>query len=213
MKLLLSIAFALVALSSVSAQNEQAPILEKPVSYKNWTYKDVRTGEPRELRQLIKDKKLAIVVYYAPWCGNWRHDAPMLQRLYDKYKDAGLTIIGVAEYDPVASMKNNLEFMKIAFPAVYESEVRSAKMATSHYELRRWTGDTRNWGSPWYIFLDPKKIEKKGDVLTTKTDIINGELRELEGEQYIRRRLGLAPEKFGVTDALRKTTAAAPSVN
>ena len=72
--------FGIILLSAVLAfaQNEQAPIIEKEIDYKDWTYKNVLTGEKMNLRDFSADKKLVIVVYYAPWCGNWRHDAPIL---------------------------------------------------------------------------------------------------------------------------------------
>ena len=182
---LLSFAFAF-------GQNEQSPIVEKEVNYKNWTYKSVQTDADVNLRDFAKGKKLVMVVYFAPWCGNWRHDAPMLEKLYEKYKDQGLGIIAVGEYDPVASMKTNFETMKLTFPAVYESEDRAEKQRTPHYEYRKSTGDTRSWGSPYYVFLTPATIEKKGDTLTKKTFVINGELIEAEGEPFIRKQLDLS---------------------
>ena len=173
------------------AQNEQSPMVEKEIIYKDWTYKNPKTGGDVNLRSLTKGKKLTIVVYYAPWCPNWRHDAPMLERFYQKYNDKGLEIVGVGEYDPVDSIKNNLESLKITFPTVYESDNRAAKQTTLHYEYRKSTGDSRGWGSPWYIMLTPSVMEKKGDVLTKKTFIVNGELIETEGDAFIRKALGL----------------------
>ncbi|MEP6786790.1 MAG: redoxin domain-containing protein [Acidobacteriota bacterium] len=190
-KAFFALGFLLLTAAFAFGQNEQSPIVEKEISYKDWTYKNVQTGEDVNLRDFAKGKKLTMVVYFAPWCGNWRHDAPMLEKLYEKYKGAGLGIIAVGEYDPVVSMKNNLDFMKITFPAVYESENRTEKQNTLHYNYRKSTGDNRNWGSPWYIFLTPSVMEKKGDVLTKKTFVINGELIEAEGEQFIRKQLGL----------------------
>lgn len=175
------------------AQNEQSPIVEKEISYKNWTYKDARTGKDINLRDFAKGKKLTVVVYFAPWCPNWQHDAPMLEKLYEKYKGNGLNMIGVGEYGPVASIASILDTYKITFPAVYESESRSDREKTLHHDYRKLTGDTRNWGSPWYIFLMPSAMEKKGDVLTKKTFVINGEMIETDGEQFIRKQLGLSP--------------------
>lgn len=192
MKALFAITIVLAGLTFSFGQNEQSPIVEKDINYKNWTYKSVRTDEQVSLRNAMAGKKLVMVVYWAPWCHNWEHDAPILNRLYDKYKGNGLEIIGIGEYDPVASMKRSLETLKVTFPAVYESENRSEKQNTKHYEYRRYTNDVRNWGSPWYIFLEPDKLEKKGDVLTHRTSIINGEVIEAEGENFIRERLGLA---------------------
>lgn len=192
MKLFSAVIVCLMAFSFAFGQNEQAPIVEKNITYKDWTYKNIQTGADTSLRQLTADKKLVIVVYYAPWCPNWRFDAPMLVRLYNKYKGQGLEIVGVGEYDPLPSLKNNLDFLKIPFPAVYESDERAAKQKTLHYEYRRTTGDARGWGSPWYIFLETAKMEKKGDVLVKRSHVINGEMIEAEGEKFIREKLGLS---------------------
>ena len=191
MKSLFAIAILLGAFTLGFAQNEQSPIVEKEISYKNWTYKDVRTNSEVSLRDLMKGKKLVVIVYFAPWCGNWRHDAPFLQKFYDKYKASGLEIVGVGEYDPVTSMKNNLDSMKITFPVVAESSDRADKQKTPHYDYRKSTGDNRNWGSPWYIFLEPSSLEKKANMMVKKTHVINGEMIEIEGEKFIREKLGL----------------------
>ena len=175
-------------------QNEQAPMQEKEINYKDWTYKNIKTGEDVNLRKFAAGNKLTIVVYYAPWCPNWKFDAPMLQRFYEKYKANGLGIIAVGLYDPVDSMKANLDALKLTFPAVYESAERGAKQTSLHYQYRRHTGDARNWGSPWYIMLTPAVMEKQGDLLTKKTTIINGEMIEKEGDSFIRKSLGLSPE-------------------
>jgi thiol-disulfide isomerase/thioredoxin len=185
--ILLSLSFAIA-----QAQNEQAPIVERDIGYKNWKLKRVNGGEAIDLREYANGKKLVMVVYFAPWCGNWKHDAPMLQRLHDKYGDKGLGIIAVGEYDPVTAMQANLDALKITFPAVYESENRAEKQNTLHYTYRKSTGDTRNWGSPWYIFLTPSTMVSAGDTLTKRTFVINGEMIESEGEKFIRERLGLA---------------------
>ena len=187
------IALIIMMLSSLVAfgQNEQAPMQEKDIVYKDWTYKSINGDQELNLRDFTKGKKLVMVVYYAPWCPNWAYDAPMLQRLYEKYRAAGLGIVAVGLYDPVASMKANAESIKVTFPIVYENEARDSRLKTRHYEYRTAVGDTRKWGSPWYIFLNPATIEPKGDVITKRTHIINGELIEKEGEQFIRRALGL----------------------
>lgn len=211
------LAFCVVMLAAVFAfsQNEQAPIVEKEIGYKNWTLKSIRTDENLTLSDLAKGKKLVAVVYFAPWCGNWRHDAPMLERLYQKYKPHGFEIVAVGEYDPVANMRTNLDNLKIPFPAVYESESRDDREKTKHYDYRRSTGDNRKWGSPWYIFLTPAAFEKKSDTLARKTHVINGEMIEAEGEKFIREKLGLPKEevkasvadnKIEVCDPVKPTT-------
>lgn len=181
----------LAGLTAAFGQNEQAPIVEKAISYKNWTYKSVRTGEDITLRDAAAGKKLVIVVYFAAWCGNWKYDAPFLNKFYEKYKDHGLEFIGVSEYDSVFNTKTGLEKLKVTFPVVSESEMRADKQRTEHYKYRTLTGDFRSWGSPWYILLEPAGFEKTGDVLVKKASVINGEMIEAEGEKFIREKLGL----------------------
>jgi thiol-disulfide isomerase/thioredoxin len=101
MKTLLALAIMLFGLTLASAQTEQAPILEKEIKYKDWTYKSVRDDKTINLREFAGNKKLVMVVYFAPWCPNWKHEAPFAQKLYEKYKASGFDVIGVGEYDTV----------------------------------------------------------------------------------------------------------------
>jgi hypothetical protein len=78
------------------------------------------------------------------------------------------------------------------YPVVSESISRDDKSKTAHYEYRQLTGDTRNWGSPWNIFLEPDKVNKTGEVLTEKAFVVNGELIEDEVDKYIASKLGPA---------------------
>lgn len=195
MKTILAFVILLAAFTFAFAQNEQAPIQEKEFKYKDWTYKTIDTDTEINLRELTKGKKLVLVIYFAPWCPNWKHEAPFAQKLYEKYKANGLEIIGVGEYDTVAAMKTNIENFKITFPVVYESNTKDAKQKTLHYDYRRETGDTRNWGSPWNVFLEPANLKEKGDTLTKKAFVANGELIEPEAEKFVREKLGLPAEE------------------
>lgn len=172
-------------------QNEQAPIVEQPFAYKDWTYKNLKGDGETNLRSFAKGKKLVMVVYWAPWCPNWKHDAAFVQTLHDKYKDSGLSIIGVGEYDPTANMTKFVDQYKITFPNVYESDNVNARMTTVHYKQRFEGGDRRKWGSPWYVFLEPTTLEASGEFLTKKTSVVNGELMKADAEKYIREKLGL----------------------
>ncbi len=195
MKTLLASAIMLFAVTFASAQTEQAPLQEKEIKYKDWTYKSIRDDKPVNLREFANKKKLVMVVYFAPWCPNWKHEAPFAQKLYEKYKANGFDVIGIGEYDTIDAMKTNLDTFKITFPVVSESDSKEARQKTLHYDYRIAVGDTRGWGSPWNIFLEPSKLTKKGDVLTEKTFVVNGELIEAEVEKFVREKLGLSTEK------------------
>lgn len=47
----------------------------------------------------------AIVEFWATWCGPCRKSIPHLNKLYGKYKDEGLVVIGITSEEPSAVQK------------------------------------------------------------------------------------------------------------
>ena len=190
---LLALAFmlALVPSAALSAQenHEYAPIQEKTINYKDWTFKSLSDNKDVNLREWARNKKLVLVVYFAPWCPNWRYEAPVVARLYDKYKAQGLEVVGISEYGARDDVKSFFGEKGAPYLVVSESEARDARDKTSHYTYRQASGDTRRWGSPFNIFFEPAKLSKSGDVLTEKAWIVNGELVEDEADKFIRSHL------------------------
>jgi thiol-disulfide isomerase/thioredoxin len=189
-KLILVFSIVLATAGVLYAQShEYSPLFEKTVNYKNWTLNDLATNKPTSLRSLMAGKKLVMVLYFAPWCPNWKMEAPVAAGLYDKYKSQGFEIVGVSEYGTRDDVKNYFGPNGPSYPVVSESESREDREKTPHYAYRQLTGDTRKWGSPWNIFLDPAKCNSTGDVLTEKAWIVNGELVEADVDKFIRERL------------------------
>ncbi|MGH9931513.1 MAG: TlpA disulfide reductase family protein [Pyrinomonadaceae bacterium] len=172
--------------------HEYSPLVEKTVNYKNWTLNDLKDNKPVDLRSLVAGKKLVMVVYFAPWCPNWRNEAPVSAKLYEKYKDQGFAVIGVSEYGARADVTNFFAPAGPPYPVVSESEARENRDKTSHFGYRQATGDTRKWGSPWNIFLEPSAFAKTGDLLTEKAWVVNGELIEADVDKFIAERLKAA---------------------
>lgn len=172
--------------------HEYSPLVEKTVNYKNWTLNDLKDDKPVDLRSLVAGKKLVMVVYFAPWCPNWRNEAPVAARLYEKYKDQGFAVIGVSEYGTRDDVSKFFAPGDSPYPVVSESELREQREQTPHYGYRQATGDTRKWGSPWNIFLEPASLAKTGDVLTEKAWVVNGELIEADVDKFIAERLKAA---------------------
>lgn len=187
----LAIAMLVLMPTAMLAQNghEYSPLVEKTVNYKNWTLNDLANNKPVSLRSLMQGKKLVMVLYFAPWCPNWRNEAPVAASLYQKYKSQGFEIVGVSEYGLRDDVKNFFGPQGPPYPVVTESESREDRDKTPHYSYRQLTGDTRKWGSPWNIFLDPTKCSATGDVLTEKAWVVNGELIEADVDKYIHDRL------------------------
>lgn len=192
---------ALCASSIVYAQekHEYAPIEEKTINYADWTFKSLKDGSPINFRTFTQGKKLVLVVYFAPWCPNWRYEAPILQKLYDKYHAHGLEIIAVSEYGAIDETRRFFGDRGSPYPVVIESEAREARDKTTHYAYRQRSGDKRNWGSPYNVFIEPAKVPSQGDILAEKIWVANGELIEDEAERFIRAKLGLEPSSAPTT--------------
>jgi len=190
--LILSILALLVSPAVARAQggHEYSPLTEKAVNYRNWSLADLKTDKFADLRKLMAGKKLVMIVYFAPWCGNWRNEAPIAAKLYEKYKNQGFQVIGVSEYATRDEVRKYFGPDGPPYPIVTESESREEKEKTLHYEYRQLTGDTRNWGSPWNIFLEPAKVNASGEVLAEKAWVVNGELIEDEVDQFIASKVG-----------------------
>ena len=184
------LAFVISPAVARAQSHEYSPLTEQTVNYKNWTLPNLTSDQQEDLRKLVAGKKLVMVVYFAPWCGNWRNEAPIAQKLYEKYKAQGFQVVGVSEYATRDDVKNYFGKDGPPYPIVTESESRDDKQKTAHYQYRQLTGDKRNWGSPWNIFLEPAKLADKGDVLTEKAWVVNGELVEDEVDKFIASKVG-----------------------
>jgi thiol-disulfide isomerase/thioredoxin len=170
--------------------HEYSPLSESTVNYKNWTLPSLTAEKSEELRALMAGKKLVMIVYFAPWCGNWKNEAPIAAKLYEKYKAQGFQVIGVSEYGTMSEVIDYFGKDGPPYPVVTESESREDKEKTAHYGYRQLTGDKRNWGSPWHIFLEPAKVNANGDLLTEKAWVVNGELIEDEVDKFIASKVG-----------------------
>ena len=190
----LSILAVLLAPSVARAQagHEYSPLVESTVNYENWTLPNITNDKPEDLRKLMAGKKLVMVVYFAPWCGNWKNEAPIAAKLYDKYKAQGFQVIGVSEYAVKDEVLSYFGKDGPPYPVVIESNSRELKEKTPHYGYRQLTGDKRNWGSPWNIFLEPGKVNASGVVLTEKAWVVNGEVIEDEVDKFIASKVGAA---------------------
>ena len=186
---------AVLVLTSLSTRaqdgHEYAPLQEKAIAYKSWIYKNLTDGKLSDLRSLTEGKKLVMVVYFAAWCPNWKNEAPIAARLYEKYKSQGFGVIGISEYGALDEVRTFFGPQGPPYTVVVESESRDDRQKTPHYGYRHLTGDTRKWGSPWNIFLEPEKLSFCGDALTAKAWVVNGELIEADADKFIGEHLGM----------------------
>lgn len=191
-RLLFAVGLLLLLGVSASAQHEYAPLQEKTINYKNWTFKTLDGNSEVALRDWVKGKKLVLIAYYAPWCGNWKFEAPVLARLYEKYKDKGFDVVAVNEYGTVEQAKEYFQTIGgVAYTVVVESTDSASRDKTTHFAYRKAAGDSRNWGSPFNVFLMPEHLPTEGELLAEKVWVVGGELIEEDVDKFIRERLGL----------------------
>src|SRR5258708_12383185 len=121
---------------------------------------------------------MVMVLYFAPWCPIWKNEAPVAASLYEKYKSQGFEIVGVSEYGTRDDVKAYFGTTGPPYPVVSESESREDREKTPHYAYRQLTADTRKWGSPWNIFLEPSKCNSTGDVPMENACVVTGDRTE-----------------------------------
>ena len=66
--------------------------------------------------------KIVLLDFWATWCGPCRDELPKIQTLYEKYKDKGFVVYGVAEDSPEGSVLAFMQSNKITFPVARAAE-------------------------------------------------------------------------------------------
>ncbi len=69
--------------------------------------------------EVIKGSKLVLMNLWEPWCGPCVNEMPDLERLYEKYKDEGLLILGVySSFDYDREAKEVIDQCGITYPVI-----------------------------------------------------------------------------------------------
>lgn len=82
-------------------------------------------GNPVRMADLRN--KVVIVDFWASWCAPCREELPVLERLYNRYKDQGLVIVGVNIDNDESNMRRFLQRTPLSFPVVFDGEHQVAE--------------------------------------------------------------------------------------
>lgn len=176
---------------------EPAPIVERKLDFYNLDFKTAEGGS-FDLRDYASDKRIVIVGFVAGWCGNSNRNGHVLKRLYDKYHKRGLGAVVVTEYSDAEEVRIHINRIGIDYPVVTETRGRGDRKSSIHYKYRRAAGDKRKWGTPFYVIIESRDIEKASPKAPIARHVftVSGELIESEAEAFLEQRLSNEQSQF-----------------
>ena len=88
-------------------------------------------GKTTRLSDYVGKGQYGLVDFWASWCVPCRREIPNLIAAYNKYKDKGLQVLGVAAWDEPDNTKKAIEEDKIPYPQILNSQ----KIAADAYGI------------------------------------------------------------------------------
>jgi len=80
------------------------------------------SGETRSLSDFRG--KVVFLNFWATWCGPCRFEMPSMERLYQRFKDAGLEIVAVNLQEDRSSVKRFVDEYDLSFPILLDTTGR-----------------------------------------------------------------------------------------
>ena len=88
-------------------------------------------GKTTRLSDYVGRGQYVLVDFWASWCGPCRMEIPNIIAAYNKYKDRGLQVIGIAAWDKPEDTKKAIAEEHIPYPQI----INSQKIATDVYGI------------------------------------------------------------------------------
>lgn len=109
-RLLLVMALCLPNIGSTKQQPQSAPNFTLP----SMGGSNIRLSEYRG--------EVVLVNFWASWCGPCRQEMPLLDKMYQRYKKAGFTLLGVNVEKDSSKGQRIAEQLKLSFPVLFDKK-------------------------------------------------------------------------------------------
>ena len=95
-------------------------------------YTDIKgtdvNGNPVSLSDYVGKGNYVLVDMWASWCGPCKREIPNLRKLYDLYKNKGLTVLGIYVWDKVENLAPAMEAEGVVWPQIIDSNETATKL-------------------------------------------------------------------------------------
>ena len=114
----LALSFAMLPATAAWAGDS----LGKPAP--DFTLKSIK-GENVRLAELRGD--VVMLNFWATWCGPCRQEMPLLEKLSQRYRDLGFTLVGINVEEDASGMEKFLKDVPVSFTILRDGENKVAK--------------------------------------------------------------------------------------
>ncbi len=88
----------------------------------------LKSNQGKNIRLSELKGEIVLVNFWASWCGPCRKELPAFEKLYQKYKPLGVTILAVNVDDDPAKADELLAEVNISFPVLYDTDQKISEL-------------------------------------------------------------------------------------
>lgn len=110
---------------SKRVQDLRKALVAKAETSEGKHYKDFQVtydGKVEKLSNYVKPGRYTLVDFWASWCGPCIRQTKVIKELYNKYKDKGLDVVGVAVWDEVPNTLAAIKSHNLDWPCILNAQ-------------------------------------------------------------------------------------------